>query len=465
MLQLQVDNMIKSDPAALPGFLMQKIEHDLTLDNPAYINAERLGFYTGNLDRHITLYRYQDDKLILPRGYGPDLLKLVQNHKIAWTMNDQRLILPPVDFNSRIKLRDYQKPAVEKLVKHRQGGLVCPPAGGKTEMMLQVIAEVEQPVLWVTHTNELLYQARDRACKSFGIKPEETGIIANGSVNIGKKLTVSLIQTLHKADLQGIVGQFGCVVVDEGHHAAARTFYETINKFPALYRYWCSATPERADGLTKMVYAAGGPVLYEIGLQDLPVIIPDLEVVETEYSGHDENYSKLISDLIRDGPRNRLTVDTIAKEAPGNLSLVLSDRIDHLHTLEATLKEALPGLAVEVLTAKKNAKEREQIMEAAKTRQVDVLLATQLAREGLDLPHLNRLFLCTPKRATGAVQQEVGRIMRPHEGKRDAVVFDFWDSASPILKAQFWRRREVYRKLGMDLSSSKKPSVYRRAHK
>ncbi|MNI82063.1 hypothetical protein D3C73_1387370 [compost metagenome] len=95
-------------------------------------------------------------------------------------------------------------------------------------------------------------------------------------------------------------------------------------------------------------------------------------------------------------------------------------------------------------------KERSDVMERTKNRQVDILLATQLAREGLDIVHLNRLFLATPKRAAGAVQQEVGRVMRPAIGKTEALVFDFWDSKNPILKSQFWKRREVYRKIGMD---------------
>ncbi len=129
------------------------------------------------------------------------------------------------------------------------------------------------------------------------------------------------------------------------------------------------------------------------------------------------------------------------------------------------IKEKLPGIVAEVLTAKKKTKERERIMDAAKAQQVDILLATQLAREGLDLPHLNRLFLCTPKRAAGAVQQEVGRIMRPAPDKQDAVVYDFWDRGSPFLKAQFWRRRDVYRQLGMDERAKKEPAIAMQAAK
>ncbi len=102
MLQLQVDNMITLDPAEIPGFLLRRIECDLTLLNPQNVQAERLGYWTGNLDREIRLFRYKDGRIILPRGYGPELVKLLQKHDSPFDLDDRRLVLPAVEFNSRI---------------------------------------------------------------------------------------------------------------------------------------------------------------------------------------------------------------------------------------------------------------------------------------------------------------------------------------------------------------------------
>src|SRR5690625_3911051 len=64
-------------------------------------------------------------------------------------------------------------------------------------------------------------------------------------------------------------------------------------------------------------------------------------------------------------------------------------------------------------------KEREEIMRKANNKEVDILFATQLAREGLDMPHLTTGHMIMPKRGDtgknkdgGAVEQEIGRIMR-----------------------------------------------------
>ena len=145
-------------------------------------------------------------------------------------------------------------------------------------------------------------------------------------------------------------------------------------------------------------------------------------------------------------------VQAILKEAPGNYSLVLSERVEHLQILKAMLARAAPGLRTGILTGKVPKTNREKVMLDVQARRVDVLFATQLAREGLDVAHQNRLFLATPKRAAGALEQEIGRIMRPSVGKSNAFVYDFWDVHTPILKAQFWPRREIYRKLGMQFN-------------
>ena len=82
-------------------------------------------------------------------------------------MQDNRVELPPVDFHSRIKLRDYQMPAKQVLIKYGNGGLVAPCGSGKTEIMLAVMADLKQPALWITHTKDLLEQVILRALQSF----------------------------------------------------------------------------------------------------------------------------------------------------------------------------------------------------------------------------------------------------------------------------------------------------------
>ncbi len=456
-IAIQISNDINIETENLPQEILTMIITDLTMDNPAFKNAVRLGKYTGCTAEFISLYRYQRDRLFLPRGYIRQLIDLLRNMGQEYHIDNQTLILPPVDFHSRIKPRIYQEAAIKALVGSVQGGIIGGCGSGKTQILLEGMAQIRQPALWITHTKELMNQLIDRASQCFDISREEIGIIAEGRVSTGDRLTVALVQTLSRIDISRIAKKFGAVFVDEGHHIAADSFYRATGQFPARYRFWCTATPEREDGLGKMVLATGGPILHVINSNDLPTITPQLVIVETDYEGYvdAENYPGMVSDLVNNIGRNRLIVDTIANNAPCHYSLVLSDRVDHLAILKKMLIGRLPDLSIEILTGNTPKKKRLEVIGRARNKQVGILLATQLAREGLDLPHLDRLFLATPKKAAAATEQEIGRIRRSCDNKCDAIVFDFWDTQHPIFKAQFWRRKVVYEKLGIAVDFKK----------
>ena len=76
------------------------------------------------------------------------------------------------------------------------------------------------------------------------------------------------------------------------------------------------------------------------------------------------------------------------------------------------------------------------------------LFATlQLAREGLDIKPLNRLFLIAPTKNKAVLIQAVGRVERKDEGKEAPIVYDFVDQDIYYQKA-FKQRRTIYKKNG-----------------
>lgn len=276
-------------------------------------------------------------------------------------------------------------------------------------------------------------------------------MIGDGKFKIGEKLTIAMTLTLNRRNLTEVVKQFGALFLDEAHHLAARTFRETIAQFPAKYRFWTTATPERGDKLTSMLFHGAGPIIHEIDSEDLPIITPEVKVIKTQFNQVDDDFNKLLEMIWTNQARNQLIVDTIGNEAKkGNYLLVLSDRIKHIEFLHQELAQAHPNLSIELYHGKR--KNRGEIMRRVKNKEVDILLATfSIAKEWLDIPHLNRLFLATPKKDAITVKQSVGRIMRQCEDKTDAIEYDFWDDKCPIVINQFWHRRRVYRKLNMEI--------------
>ncbi len=70
-----------------------------------------------------------------------------------------------------------------------------------------------------------------------------------------------------------------------------------------------------------------------------------------------------------------------------------------------------------------------------------------LAKEGLDIPSLDTLFLATPTGSAITVQQAVGRIVREYEGKKQPIVLDFVDSQIGICNGLYAKRKKVYNRL------------------
>jgi superfamily II DNA or RNA helicase len=450
-LKILISDDIRINLDEGPQELYDIITAVLTVDNPEYTKALKYGFSTSNISKTIKLYRFQNGKIVMPRGIAKTILRYVRTHNIPFTLDDQRILLPEVSFESSIILRGYQEKALEEVLKNTQGFLVSPCGSGKTVMMVEMMTRIKQPTLFIVHQKELIDQVIATAVNLTDITKEEIGIIGAGKRTVGERMTVATVQTLNRVDLKEYADKFGAIFIDEAHHLAAKSFYEVISKFKGCYRFAVSATPTREDGLTQMVFACTGGILHEIKQSSVPTIIPSLKTVRTSFINRSQEHQDIIKALINNKERNELIVELIKKEAPGNYSLVLSDRVEHLKKLKSMIVEALPGLRVELLTGDLSKTKRKELMEDARNRKIDILLATQLAREGLDIPHLNRLFLTYPKKSLGSIQQEVGRIMRPAEGKTDAIVYDFIDD-NGILFSQFRKRSTVYKKIGMKVA-------------
>ena len=443
----------------IPGTLLDEIAKTLTIENPKYQEALKAGRWTGGIDKFLSYYELRandvgDKFIVLPRGFLPSLLKLCKQYQVRWALHDHTHTCDQVEFNSKIQLRDYQSKAVEAAIEKGSGVIVSPAGSGKTVMGLEIIARLGQPTLWVTHTKELLYQLGDRAVQFLDIPRDDIGIIGDGKRTIGDRLTAGLVQTLVKGVPTELLNGVGTVILDEAHHCPARSFTDVIAEFPARYRYGLTATPYRRDGLTNPMYWVMGYTVYEVVTDTLmtegKVIRPDVHFVLTDFNYfYDDDYPVMVTALTEDAPRNELINEKLLSEASaGHFCMVLSERVEHCYVLQELLADAAPDVSSAVLVGSVPKTKRQEIVERLRKKDFQVIFATNpLAEEGLDLPHLDRLFLTCPSRNKRKVIQAVGRIMRPCEGKDDAIVFDIVDSEVGILASQAKSRRRMYEEL------------------
>lgn len=465
-MKIYIRQTIAIELREVPRMLLDAIIAALTIENPKYQTAQRLGKYTGNMDEYLTYYERRGRYLILPRGFLTTLLVLCEEYGVEWDIEDHTITTdPPVSFNSQIELRDYQEPAVESVIKSEGGVLVAPPGSGKTVMGMEIIARLRQPALWVTHTKELREQAIDRAVRFLQIQRDEIGVFGTGKRIIGDKLTVGLVQTLERDIPDELRNRVGIVILDEAHHCPAKTFMRVISKFPAKFRYGLTATPHREDGLTELMYWVFGDALYSIDREMLgkngQIILPEVKVVETDFVySYNDDYTPMVTTLTKNADRNRIIIFHVAAEAKnGHFCLVLSERVEHCHVLCNMLRQMTPDIPMTVLAGKMADGKRLQIVEQIRSKQIQVIFATsKLAEEGLDIPHLDRLFITCPCKSKRKVQQAVGRIMRTAEGKVDAIVYDFVDAKVSLLKKHSNQRNETYRRMRTGDTAEETPS-------
>ena len=439
--------------------LWDYVASNLIIANPEYAKKVRMGFWVSNTSKDLHLYERQGDCLILPFGVLRDILPLIQTATIERDFTERQT----VNYNSIITLRDYQQEAVDSMVAKRYGILRSPAGSGKTQIGIAIIAKLGLKALWLTHTLDLLHQSKERA--EMYMSTDMIGVISEGNVDIGQGVTFATVQTMSKLDLQQYRNCWDVVVVDECHRCsgtptAITQFYKVLNNLAARYKYGLSATVHRADGTIKATYALLGQVVYTV---------PDEAVAKTvmrvgicpQYTSiklsrdclntdGTLNYSKLITYLCEDKTRTEQIALAIAKNAK-HPALILSERLNHLSSLMNALPLELQAQAVMIsgkMTSKSGKAEREKAIEDMRQGKKKYLFATySLAKEGLDIPCLERLYLTTPQKDYAVVTQSIGRIARVCEGKQDPICYDFIDDAGYTVK-MFKKRCTTYRKNG-----------------
>ena len=335
-------------------------------------------------------------------------------------------------------LRDYQSDictqVLEALQLHRSVMVQMPTGTGKTMVLAELVKRLMSKddglgILIVAHRRELIEQIM-ATIKRMGLNANNHSSLVNNQT-----ITVESIQTVSRhIDTSGFTPSL--VVIDEAHHALAKTYKMMWKAWPGAKFLGLTATPCRLNG-------RGFTDLFDVLVQswDIPTFIKEkwLSTYDFVSIKADSHTQLLISSLKKrgaDGDYQVKEMDAVLNKRPsierlyksfvdyakGMKGIVYAINIDHARSIaEYYQSQGVSAVAIDSHTP---VREREQLISSFRSGNVQVLVNVDIFSEGFDCPDVEFIQLARPTLSLAKYLQMVGRGLRPSKGKNNCMIID-----------------------------------------
>lgn len=338
-----------------------------------------------------------------------------------------------IDYTINIDPRPAQKEALKALEEtvaeeYSKAMVVMATGLGKT-YLAAFFARHYKKVLFIAHREEILKQAKKSFEHVLGIPG---GLYYGAEKDKNQPLLFASIFTLSIQDHLTIFAkdEFDLIVVDEFHHAAAKSYRKVLDYFEPQFLLGLTATPERTDG--KDVFAlCDGNVAYEISF--IEAIQRGWLAPFTYYGVKDTIDYSQIRWLGQRYDQNALLVEQLQEERAGHIftswkkhkltrTLAFCSSIEQASFLAGFFKNQ--GVQAISLTSETVDISRSDAILKLERRQIDVIFTVDLFNEGVDIPSVDTLLFVRPTESLVVFTQQIGRGLRKHPGKNKCVIID-----------------------------------------
>lgn len=381
-----------------------------------------------------------------------------------------------------MELRPYQKDCIDALVKYRrtpvEGGigaraLVAMATGcGKTVIFSQLPRWAKKRVLVVAHREELLDQAVGHLESA---NPGKTVGVEQADRHAGDAdIVVASIQTLTHGSAERLKAlkpdEFSLIIVDEAHHATARTYIELLHHFglapdvsdmgsvdlarkimskelrdtfdnyrpskdgPFLVGF--TATPHRTDGqgmeivFDQIAFSATMDDMIRQGwLCPIRGVKVDTGHDITKVKSRMGDYAETsLAEVVNTPQRNRLAANTYLANADGRQAIIFCVNVEHTIDMAAAWNDL--GISTAVVTGETPRDERREILRKYQAREIRALSNCMVLTEGFDAPDTSCIVMARPTKSGLIYTQAMGRGTRISPNKEDLLVLDLVDMAA-----------------------------------
>ena len=336
-----------------------------------------------------------------------------------------------------IKLFDYQEDMKERIEKalrlHRSVMAQMPTGTGKTYLLTAVIDSFvsnnpKEKVWIVAHRRELVSQIDETVRKFHSYSASNTSSLLSSV----KAMSIQWLMRHYDE----IVEKPGMIVIDEAHHALAKTYKEMWERFPKAKFLGLTATPCRLNG-------KGFTDLFDVLVQSwaVPEFISKERLATYDFVSikSDGVTQRLIDSLQKrgaDGDYQNKEMDMLLNKKPSierlyrsleefgkdRKGIVYAINISHAQKITKLYQEH--GVKAIAIDSKTPAMERQQDIEAFKKGDIQVLVNVDIFSEGFDCPDVEFVQLARPTLSLAKYLQMVGRGLRVAKGKKNCVIID-----------------------------------------
>ena len=350
-------------------------------------------------------------------------------------------------------LRDYQIDIcthVRKAFEHHRSVMVQMPTGtGKTIVLASLVIEILKNerikgrsgrILIVAHRRELIEQIKATITRMGLNANNHSSFINNQNIIVESIQTISRRLTSNGVATPPTGGQgshaFSLVVIDEAHHALAKTYKMMWDTWPEAKFLGLTATPCRLNG-------KGFTDLFDILVQswDIPRFIKEkwlstYDFVSIKADSHTQQLIGSLKQRGADGDYQVKEMDAVLNKRPSierlckcvmeyahnRKGFVYAINIDHARSIaEYYQSQGVSAVAIDSHTP---VKEREQLISSFRSGELQVLVNVDIFAEGFDCPDVEFIQLARPTLSLAKYLQMVGRGLRPSKGKKNCMIID-----------------------------------------
>lgn len=472
-LEIEIGNVYSKINGDIPIPVLSALDDSLSyyVEGYQYSKLFRDGFYKNGKWIH------WDGKKHLfynSSGFNTGLLERVKeiltSKSMKFMIKDNRII--PKSGKEivvkKIKCRDYQKRAVEEALKQKGGIVKIATGGGKSIVLADLAAKLNVKTIIFVPGLDLLYQTKDMVELVLGKK---IGIIGDGIVDI-KDVTISTIwsaanalskklikfddedsgrkerfKSEHKKQISDAIKSMEMAIFDECHMVSCQSI-QIINSAAknCYYKFGFSGTPQKFSGEDLLIEGVLGRKIIDIPASELIsagfLVRPTIHFIDVPESTEElgGNYHSIYKKYIVENDIRNDKIVSIANKLKnaGRKTLILVKNIKHGEEL---LEKFDPKTVIYFVRGELESEERNEIRENFIDGKIDIIIASAVYDQGIDISNLDSLILAGSGKSSGRALQRIGRVIRPSTGKKDAIIVDFVDNAKYLYKHSAARKR------------------------